>query len=517
MPRPLPALLAVLALALGATATAQAAPLSLVTVGRFAEPTYVTATPSDPSRLYVVERAGTIRVVQNGDARLFADLRGLVSDTEGERGLLSIALAPDFGTSRVFYAFYTAKADAAVTVARFHATGPDSASPTPEVLLSIPHDQQSNHNGGQLQVGPDGLLYVGTGDGGAGGDPSGNGQDVDLGAAPTVANGVNHDARLGKILRLNPAAPAGTPPEIYALGVRNPYRFSFDRATGDLLIGDVGQDAREEVDLLPRGTGPGTNLGWSRFEGTLNGTAPGFTPPVLEYGHDAHPYGAFSGCSITGGYVVRDPQVPELAGQYVFADYCGANLRAARLTATGSTEVRTLPLTAANVISFGEDACGRLLVARQDGLVQRLVSGGGSCVAAPAAGAAPVTAAPPGPAPPRAVVRVTRTARQRAVALRRVLVRLRCDTACAVRADGLVLVGRQKVGRRPVRRLTARKARLAAGARVRLAVRLPAATRRAAARARRRHHTVTVRVVVRVWGAGGVRGTTRVVRIRASG
>ncbi len=542
------ACLAVVTAALAGAPGAAAAPLSLVSVGSFKAPTYVTAAPGDPTRLYVVERAGTIKVLRDGVQGTFADLTPLVSGTDGERGLLSIAFAPDFATSRRFYAYYTGKRPglADVTLARFVATGPDSAPATPEVLLTIPHGRQANHNGGQLQFGPDGFLYAGTGDGGAGGDPAGNGQNLDS-ASPAVVGGVDHDPRLGKLLRLdvsgptgyvapasNAFGPPGKPGEVWALGVRNPYRFSFDAATGDLLVGDVGQSTREEVDLLPAGTPAGANLGWDQWEGTFgSGSRQGLVFPVLEYGHGAGAFGSTSGCSVTGGYVVRDPQVPELAGQYVYGDFCASRLRAATLGPGGATGDRELPLPALagnSLVSFGEDACGRVHIATLDGTVQRLVSGGGECVT-PRGAAAPAPGAPAGPAPPPAApapgpapapapalrapaITVTGTGPQRALSTGRLALTLRCDAVCDVRAGGFYLVGGQRVGSAPRLVLQARRDRLDARARVRITLRSSSATRRAVGRALRRGRTVSARVALRVAAPGGGPVRTRVVRVR---
>ena len=544
------AFLAGVAAALAAPPVAGAAPLSLVSVGSFEQPTYVAAAPGDRSRLYVVERRGTVKVLRDGATRTFADLTGLVSGLEGERGLLSIAFAPDFATSRRFYAYFTSKPPLVpsagdIVIARFVAAGPESADAAPEVLVSVPHGAASNHNGGQLQFGPDGYLYAGTGDGGGGNDPAGNGQNLDS-ASPARINGIDHHPLLGKLLRLdvspdtgyvtpsgNAFGPVTKAPEIFAYGLRNPWRFSFDAVTGDMLIGDVGQSEREEVDFIAAGDPPGANFGWKLWEGTRgSGDRTGFVFPVLEYGHRAGAFGNTSGCSVTGGYVVRDPQVPELAGQYVYGDYCASRLRAARVSASGNTEDRELPLPAFrgnSLISFGQDACGRLHIATLDGTVQRLVSGGGECVEQRAAPQAPSGAALPPPAvPPRApapttpavavgrrapVLTVRGTAAQRVIAAGRLQLTLSCDVLCDVRAGGLFLLGRQQAGSPPRLVIGQRRERLDGRARVRVALRPSARTRRTVARALRRGRTVTARVVLRVT-ASGLSGRTRVVRIR---
>jgi glucose/sorbosone dehydrogenase len=396
-------LLSVLVLAWPAVARAQ---VRLLPFGSFAAPTFVTAPPGDTHRIFVVERGGTVRIVRDGAtlATPFLDLGTL--PTEGERGLLSLAFAPGYATSGLFYVYFTAPGTGALTIQerRRDPADPDRADPSyARTLLSIPHDQQSNHNGGQLQFGPDGMLYAGTGDGGAGGDPAGNGQNL-TSRTPAIVGGVNHDPLLGKLLRLDPAggAPASNPfpapaGEVWAYGLRNPWRFSFDSATGDLVIADVGQDRFEEVDVAPAaaGGGRGANFGGSMFEGLHTysagvpadpAAAPGFAFPVIEESH------ADGWCSITGGYVVRDAALPELAGQYVFGDFCRGELFAAAL---GVTAPRSLGLTVPSLGSFGVDGCGRIYAVSLDGPVYRLAStgecaaGGGAGPATPAAATDP--------------------------------------------------------------------------------------------------------------------------------
>jgi glucose/arabinose dehydrogenase len=451
---------AVLAAALGlALAPGVArAQVRLVPVGTFASPMYVTAPPGDLHRVFVVERAGTIRIVRDGailpDA--FLDLGALPVD--GERGLLSMAFPPDYATSGLFYVDFTAPGTGALTIQqrRRDPANPDRADPGfARTLISIPHDQQSNHNGGQLQFGPDGMLYASTGDGGSGGDPSGNGQNL-TSDPPSVVGAVNHDPRLGKLLRLDPAGgpPASNPfpapaRDVWAYGLRNPWRFSFDRATGDLVIGDVGQGAFEEVDVAraAAGGGRGVNFGWNRFEGlhTFPGgaavdpaTQPGFAFPVIEESHAA------GWCAITGGYVVRDPALPELFGRYVFGDFCRGEIDAAVL---GASAPVSTGLSVPSLNSFGEDGCGRVYVASLDGPVYRLASTG-TCGAPP-----PGAAAGPAPAGPGSAVLDARAPRLslRAAGRQRVLrkgfvaVRVACDEACTLRARGTVVVTRRRV------------------------------------------------------------------------
>ena len=268
----MPAVRRALVLAIAALAVvpgaAHAATVTLAKVGDFAAPVYVTAPLGDTTRVFVVEKGGTIQVLDGATRSTFLDITSKVDSTDNERGLLSMAFALDYATSGLFYVYYTAKSPVGQVTIEEHRVDPanrDRADPSyARPLVTIPHDQQANHNGGQLQFGPDGLLYAGTGDGGSGGDPSGNAQNTTP-APPTVANGVNHDYRLGKLLRIDPATGAVS---IFAYGLRNPWRFSYDRNTGDLVIGDVGQDRYEEVDFAAApGDGAGANYGWNTYEG----------------------------------------------------------------------------------------------------------------------------------------------------------------------------------------------------------------------------------------------------------
>ncbi|HET7486243.1 MAG TPA: PQQ-dependent sugar dehydrogenase, partial [Solirubrobacterales bacterium] len=367
-------------LCLGSTAVAE----TLHPIGSFKRPIFVTSDPGDQERLLVVEREGRVVETGPGGTRTYADLSSLVTCCESERGLLSIAPAPDFHSSGRFYAAYTGKAAAGGLEGDVHV---DSFRPDPqtagqlirEPILSVAHSQEANHNGGQLQFGPDGHLYVSLGDGGGGGDPFENGQDL--------------EELLAKILRIDPrpgqspayAIPAGNPfaagpgrDEIWAYGLRNPWRFSFDYLNGDMVIADVGQDAREEVDFAPAVggalSGAGADYGWSCREGFIAYTSPaancagksGFVDPVFDYPHEDPGGGAAYGCSIIGGYVVRDQSVPDLYGRYVYADYCTGQLRSLVLPSTSSgtaTDDRVAGLHVSKPTSFGEDSCGRVYVA----------------------------------------------------------------------------------------------------------------------------------------------------------
>ncbi|MBS1871551.1 MAG: PQQ-dependent sugar dehydrogenase [Actinobacteria bacterium] len=347
----------------------------LTRIGTFAAPTYLTQAPGDARRLFVVEQAGRIRVVRDGRVLRapFLDIRSKVV-SGGEQGLLGLAFAPDYARSGRFYVDYTdVNGDTRIVEYRRGASR-DRASPRSARQLLFQDQPEDNHNGGQLAFGPDGLLYIGLGDGGGGDDQHGR-----------IGNGQSLGTLLGKILRIDPRPrgrrpyriPRGNPfvgrrdarPAIYAWGLRNPWRFSFDRATGDMAIGDVGQDHVEEVDFRRRGTARGVNFGWRAFEGTRVEDPSlhirGDVKPVLEYTHD-------HGCSVTGGYVIRDPRLPALDGRYVYGDYCQGDLLTAKLRQNGASERRPLDLHVDALSSFGEDDAGHVYVVSLNGPVYRL-------------------------------------------------------------------------------------------------------------------------------------------------
>ena len=317
----------------------------------FDQPVYLAAPPGDP-RLFIVEKTGLIRVIA-GD-RLqpdpFLDLSARIS-TASEQGLLGLAFHPGFASNQRFFVFFT-DLDGAITVAEGSATNPASLT----TLLTVPHDRAPNHNGGWLGFGPDGRLYIGTGDGGGSGDRQGNAQNPAL--------------LLGKILRLNVDAPNPTP-EIFAIGLRNPWRAAFD---GDrLYIGDVGQGEWEEINVLQT-TDAGANLGWNRAEG-MDCFKPracdqtGLTPPVHVYDHTL-------GCSVTGGYVYRGAAMPALQGRYFFSDFCTGNLMSFRLSDGQPQDVVDMAdatTSLGQVSSFGQDSAGELYMLTLDGTVSKLV------------------------------------------------------------------------------------------------------------------------------------------------
>jgi hypothetical protein len=356
----------------GGGASARGA-VGLKPIGRFSEPVYVTAPPGDSRRLFVVERRGRIRVLVDGKrwARPFLDIASKVS-SGGERGLLSLAFAPDYATSGRFYVDYT-DTNGDTRIVEYRRATQERADPASARQLIFQRQPEPNHNGGLLLFGPDGKLYVGFGDGGGSGDPHG-----------AHGNAQNLGTLLGKILRIDPRPSGGRPygipasnpfvgrggarGEIWAYGLRNPWRFAFAPG-GALVIGDVGQDAIEEIDVVH---GAGANLGWRVFEGRSRYTpgerAPGAIGPALER---LHRYG---NCSITGGVVVRDRSLRSLHGRYLFGDYCKGVVQSARVQGGGLRGVRDTGIHVDALSSFGEDARGRVYVISLSGGVYRLVA-----------------------------------------------------------------------------------------------------------------------------------------------
>lgn len=340
------------------------------------QPTDLAAAPDGSGRLFVLERPGVIRVLERGQLlpTPFLDLRSLITASGQEQGLLGIAFHPSYAENGRFFVFYTAR-NGDNTVAEYRVSSdPRRADPaTGRVLLAIP-DFAANHNGGSLQFGPDGMLYIGTGDGGGAGDPQRTSQNL--------------GSLLGKLLRIDVdrGAPYAIPPEnpyvgrvearpeIWAIGLRNPWRFSFDRQTGDLWIADVGQNALEEINFTPAGTPPPVNYGWSIMEGSQCFRGPGcettgLTLPVAEYGRGM-------GCSVTGGYVYRGRAFPQLTGVYFYGDYCSGRIWGLTRDGGGrwvTTEFLVDPTL--RISSFGEDEAGELYLVDLGGRVFQLVAG----------------------------------------------------------------------------------------------------------------------------------------------
>ena len=334
------------------------------------DPLYLTAPASDP-RLFIVEQAGRITIVQNGQVvpTAFLDIVSKVR-SGGERGLLSVAFHPQYATNGFFYVNYT-DLNGDTRIERYAVgAGPNVADPaSAKLILAIPQPF-ANHNGGHLLFGADGMLYIPTGDGGSGGDPLGNGQ--------------NRSTLLGKMLRIDVdggdpyAIPANNPfvgvsgarPEIWATGLRNPWRVAFDRPAGLLYVADVGQNLWEEVNVVPAGQG-GLNYGWNVMEGAhcfspSNCSSTGLVLPALEYGRS-------EGCSIIGGFVYRGSRAPSLRGHYFYSDYCSGFLRSFTYANGAVAERRTWDVgPLGNVLSFGEDSSGELYVLSANGTVYRI-------------------------------------------------------------------------------------------------------------------------------------------------
>ena len=349
-------LVVVLAAAASATAMGQReAALRLVrVVDGLQAPVHVTWAPGAPGLLYVVEQGGLVRVVKGGSIRSqpFLDVRAKVR-AGGEQGLLGLAFAPDYAKSRQFVVNYTDR-NGDTRVVRYRSDGKKAVRASAKQLLFV-KQPYANHNGGMVAYGKDGLLYVGMGDGGSGGDPENRAQ--------------NPASLLGKMLRLDPARVAAKP-VIVALGVRNPWRFSFDRANGDLWIGDVGQGSIEEVDHVAWPWQGQLNFGWDVYEGRTpfesKALGPGrLVKPVAQYSHQ-------QGCSITGGYVYRGSAVPSVAGRYFYGDYCSGTVWSLKLVGGVARQIRPEPFTVPNLTSFGEDGAGELYAVSGNGVIYRL-------------------------------------------------------------------------------------------------------------------------------------------------
>jgi hypothetical protein len=354
------------------TAASQGITIGAEEVARgFDNPVYLTAPPGD-ARLFVVEQPGRIRIIDNGRlvARPFLDITGKVG-YGGERGLLSVAFHPLYGTNGFLFVNYTNR-NGDTQIERYTVSADRNVVDPSTAKLILAIDQPySNHNGGLVMFGPDGMLYVGMGDGGSQRDPHNNGQ--------------NPNALLGKLLRINvdrgdpysvpsgnPFASGGGKGEIWAVGLRNPWRFSFDKPTGLLYIGDVGQDKYEEVNIAPANRA-GVNYGWSAMDGpdcfkssTCNKSQ--FQQPALTYTHDS------GTCSIIGGFVYRGRAIPEVVGQYFYSDYCNSWVRS---LSYANDKVRSyhqwIDGGLGSIVSFGEDSTGELYICSSNGRVYRIV------------------------------------------------------------------------------------------------------------------------------------------------
>jgi glucose/arabinose dehydrogenase len=481
-----------LAAALLLAAPAAAAP-RLEALGSFATPVGIAAPPGDASRVMVVEKAGTVRMLRDGVrvADPFLDLTSIVSSSASERGLLSIAFPPDYQQTGLFYVFLTAKAAAAasgegeVQIRELHRADADHAAPgLGRVVFSYPHSAP-NHNGGQLQFGPDGLLWFTIGD-------NANGANAQNAAVP-----------YGKLNRIDPRTSG--PASVWASGLRNPWRFSFDRSTHDLWIGDVGENTYEEIDHASApGLGQGANYGWPCREGLHAGPGSGcgagpFVDPVVEQTHTDGWH------AIIGGYVVRDPGLPSLAGRYLYGDYSQPVLYA--LDPSNPRPDTPTGLSVSGLTALGEDACGRLYTAAYGGSVSRIVDGTPSPCSFPAPppgpGGTPPGTTPPDTQPCTLALAARGTGR---VTIRRYLrLRMRSDERCRVTVSGrLPGVARFRTTHRS----------LPAGRTVTVKLWLTPAANRRLRQAVRGRRSARVRVRVRgVDAAGNVRVLTRRVRV----
>ncbi len=349
--------------------------VKLKRLGEFDSPVHVDNAPGSRKLLFVVEQPGAIRVLRGRReiGRPFLDIQNLV-ECCGEEGLLSVAFAPDYARSGLFYVYYTGNGGEVNRVDEFRATGATTADPgSRRTVIEFAHPSFENHNGGQLQFGPDGFLYIGTGDGGSGGDP--------------FARAQNPNDPLGKLLRIDPrpgsagayGVPSGNPlagptpglDEIYSLGLRNPWRFSFDAKTDRISIADVGQGSWEEVSHKTLSGASGANFGWDAFEGTrrFDETTPVpalHEPPIHEYENGG------VNCAVVGGYVVRDRKLKSLYGRYLYADLCAGQLRSFVPDLDGARKDRPLGKAISSPTSFGEGVRNRIYVTSLEGGVWRL-------------------------------------------------------------------------------------------------------------------------------------------------
>jgi glucose/arabinose dehydrogenase len=341
----------------------------------------VSAAPGDP-RLFVIRQSGQIAIVSGGKAvGTFLDISNRISCC-GERGLIGLAFHPQYAFNGRFFVRYTDRSGD-LRVSEFHAgAGADVADPASEkVLMTIPHPTYANHNGGRIQFGPDGYLYIGTGDGGSGGDPNDHGQSLGTWLGKMLRIDVDHTS--GSLPYAIPASNpfvglGGALPEIWAYGLRNPYSFSFDRLTGDLWIGDVGQDKWEEVDRATAadGAGRGVNFGWNVMEAShcyspsSDCIRSGLALPLAEYGHGVDDS---IGCAIIGGYVYRGSEHPELYGRYFFGDECSGHVWGVAAQGPAQQTPQLLLSSGVNIAGWGQDVGGELYVVGLNGTLYQLV------------------------------------------------------------------------------------------------------------------------------------------------
>ncbi len=356
--------------------------LTTVLVARgLSSPVDLQVPPGERSRLFVVEQAGRIRIVRNGAvaAAPFLDIVGRVG-SGGERGLLGLAFHPQYASNGRFFVNYTDRGGD-THIAEFRAPSPaaDTADAASERQVLFVRQPFANHNGGGLAFGPDGLLYIGLGDGGSGGDPQGNGQSLSTLLGKMLRIDVNQGTPYG-IPADNPFASRAGAREVWQYGLRNPWRFSFDRGTGDLYIGDVGQGALEEIDVGIASRRGGENWGWNTMEGSrcfrpASGcSTSGLSRPVAEYDHSG------GACSVTGGVVYRGCRLPGYAGTYFYADYCAGFVRSFRLVNGAATDPRDwtsmLSRGLDNPTAFGADTDGVVYIVDGDGEIYRIVPAG---------------------------------------------------------------------------------------------------------------------------------------------
>lgn len=370
----------------GRTTTSAQTPLTTVQVGSgYSRPLLLTHAPGDSTRLFIVEQDGAIKIIKNGApiATPFIDLNPIVLSTGNEQGLLGLAFHPDYANNGFFYVNYTRNGDGATVIAKYEVSAnPDIASTTALDTLLIVGQPFSNHNGGMMAFHPlDGYLYIGFGDGGSGDDPLDLAQNVDSILGKIIR--IDVDTSDGyKIPASNPFFGGSSPrPEIWTIGMRNPWRWSFDRLTGDLWIADVGQGFIEEIDFEPDSAVGGRNYGWRLKEGTDCNipssdcdTGNITTDPVSQYTHDS------GRCSITGGYVYRGCAIPDLQGAYFYGDFCTGEIISFRYNGTSVTDSvyrdATLGVPNFSLVSFGEDALGELYIVRRDGNIRKIVPNG---------------------------------------------------------------------------------------------------------------------------------------------